>query len=113
MSEENPLAVAKIVSPKERERTVPLEYPIEFDGKTYDAIRVRRVTGREVEEFMRALADDGAAMPPMVDCPRAVYDAMDDDDRFEVDQAMLDFLPRRLKVAAGSILADGEPASGS
>jgi len=114
--QEQPAAspVAKIVSPKSREQAVPLEYPVEFDGKTWTEIVVRRVSAGEVDAFMEALAEDKQVMPPVIDCPREVYDAMDDDDRFELDRVMLDFLPRRLKVAAAGLIqsTDG-PSSGS
>lgn len=101
--------VARIVSPKVREQMVPLEYPVEFDGKTWTEIKVRRVTAGEVDAFMEELAADKSIMPPVVECPREVYDAMDDDDRYEVDRVMMDFLPRRLKVAAAglTLAADG------
>lgn len=105
--------VARIVSPKVREQMVPLEFPVEFDGEMWAEIKVRRVTAGEVDAFMEALGEDRNVMPPMVDCPREVYDAMDDDDRYELDRVMLDFMPRRLKVAAVGLtpLTDGS-ASG-
>jgi len=100
---------AKIVAPKERHIDVPLDWPIEFDGKTYDSVRIRRVTGREVEQFLSALAaaKEGALLlpPPMLDCPIEVYDALDDDDRFKIEEAMLSFFPRRMREAGASILA--------
>ena len=44
---------AKIVAPEGRSKTVDLDWPVEFDGAVWDKITVRRVTGREVEQFLR------------------------------------------------------------
>lgn len=106
---------ARIVSTKEREKVVPLEYPIEFDGKTWEAVTVRRVTGRQIEEYMDAIARKERVPPPMIECPLEVYDAMDDDDRLAVDEAVIPFLPRRLRAAAEAVqsLQAGEGTSGS
>jgi hypothetical protein len=38
-----------------RSRIIPLEWPVEFDGKVYHQIRVHRVTGKEMRDFMEAL----------------------------------------------------------
>lgn len=114
MAQENPettdppVKEAKIVSPKERHLDVPLDWPIEFDGKIYGTIRVRRVTGLEVETFLKeigALKGDAPMLkPPMIDCPIEVYEALDDDDRLRVEEAMVAFLPRRLTEVAASVL---------
>lgn len=107
---EPPIKEAKIVSPKERHLDVPIDWPVEFDGKTYDTIRVRRISGREVETFIRQVAamtdQSPAVMPPTFDCPLEVYEAMDDDDRLRVEEAALPFMPRRLRAAAGAALQD-------
>jgi len=109
--EQSQAPVAKIVSTRERERKIPLEFEVEYDGKTYTEVTVRRVTGKEIEDYMEVLASSKERIvPPMIDCPLAVYEAMDDDDRFAIDTAMRDFLPRRLRVAAesGSVPHSGE-----
>ena len=96
---------AKIVSAKERSVTVQLDWPVEFDGVTYEAVTVRRVSGREVDAYVNALgASEGVTVkPPMLDVPQEVYDAMDDDDRLAVEEALLPFLPRRFHAAAQSM----------
>ncbi len=109
-----PLNDAVIVSPKERSTTVALEWPVEFDGKVYDTITVRRCSGREVDLFVAAVAaaaDGVSVKTPMIDCPTEVYDAMDDDDRLRLEEAVLPFLPRRLARAAE--LAQGTSATTS
>jgi hypothetical protein len=91
-------APARIVTDKVTEKLVPLEYPVEFDGKTWTEVRVHRVTGMAMAVFLekiRSGADE--VMPPMVDCPLEVWNGMDADDQFAVDQAAGEFMPRRLK----------------
>ncbi|TIR24036.1 MAG: phage tail assembly protein [Mesorhizobium sp.] len=92
--------IARVVGDAPREKIVPLEFPLEFDGRMWTEVKVRRVTGKEVEDYMEALGRGERPMPPMFECPREVYDAMDDDDRFAIDEAVVPFLPRRLKAAA-------------
>jgi hypothetical protein len=114
MAQENPettealLKEAKIVSTRERHADVSLDWPVEFDGKTNATIRVRRVTGLEVETFLKeigALKGDAPMLkPPMIDCPIEVYEALDDDDRLRVEEAMVAFLPRRLTEVAASVM---------
>lgn len=95
-----PASVARIVSDKPRERMVPLEYPVEFDGVTYDTIRIRRVSGKQMADFFESVrSTEGNVMPPVVDCPVEVWDALDADDQFTIDQEAADFMPKRLKDA--------------
>lgn len=93
--------VAKIVTNLPREKVVTLTYPVEFDGRLYESITIRRITGGEVAGYMDRLQQGERIMPPVVDCPVEVYEAMDADDQDLVDEAAMDFLPRRLKAAAG------------
>lgn len=95
-----PRPQARIVSPKPRSTTVTLDYPVEFGGQVYETITIKRVSGKEVDEFIQASSalknDEPQPQLPVLDFPREVYDAMDDDDRLRVEEAMLPFLPRRL-----------------
>lgn len=106
----DPAPAARIVTDKTTSKIVPLEWPVEFDGKVYHQIRVHRVTGKEMRDFMekvRAGADN--VLPPMVDCPLEVWEALDADDQFAIDQAAAEFMPRRLKdlqQAAAALDAD-------
>lgn len=93
----------------DRSRAFPLEYPLEFEGRTYTEIVVRRPNARQVGEFFEeyaaaVTADPGALVyfPVFVDAagapiPPAVLDALDDDDRFPIMDAVPDFLPLRLQ----------------
>ncbi|WP_274627564.1 phage tail assembly protein [Arvimicrobium flavum] len=98
---------ARIVSSKPRSMTVALDHPVEFDGTLYESVTIRRVTGKEVDEFIRASAGlkEGERQPqlPVLDFPREVYDEMDDDDRLRVEEALLPFLPRRLTLGAALV----------
>lgn len=93
--------VARIVTTLPRKKVVKLTYPVEFDGRLYEVINIRRITGGEVADYTDRLQQRERLMPPVVDCPVEVYEAMDADDQFFVDEAAMDFLPRQLKVAAG------------
>lgn len=106
-------AVARIVGGAPRDMMVPLAFPIEFDGKTWEELRVRRVTGVEISNYMEALArkDDPAPLPPTFDFPRAVYEALDDDDLLAVEEAAFRFLPRRLRARMDAVAFD-QPAGG-
>lgn len=103
---------ARIVSDLPREKMIPLQYPLEFDGQLISEVRVRRVSGKEVQDYMDAIGRDESPVPPMFDCPMEVYDAMDDDDRMTLDKEAVPFLPRRLKAIAAQALASGEDMSG-
>lgn len=93
--------MARFVSTEGRERFVPLQFPVEYDGQVWDQVRVRRISAGELRNYITALAgSETYAMPPMVDCPLAVWEAMDADDQAEVDDAAMVFTPRRLKAAA-------------
>lgn len=81
-----------------RTREIPLDYPAEFAGVTYDKVTVRRMMPDEVAAFI-AGADDGEARLPMFSVPDIVLDALDPDDSDAVNAAMLDMLPRRLQRA--------------
>lgn len=93
--------VARIKTDVPREKTVPLQWPVEFGDALYESIVIRRITGGEVADYMDRLQRGERLMPPVVDCPVEVYEAMDADDQFMVDEAAMDFLPRQLKTAAG------------
>jgi hypothetical protein len=98
---------ARIISPKERSASVTLEWPVEFDGETYESITIRRITGRELEAYIETITamPEGGLSPksPMIDCPPEVYDALDADDRARLEAALFPFLPLSLRAAVESI----------
>lgn len=109
MTKEKPKPEPRYVGGKLREKRVELEWPVEHDGKLYEAITVRRMTGQQVADFLDQLAqikdedekarlhfpmlyhDDGAAVP------QAVIEFLDDDDAGTVAEVQQDFLPRRFR----------------
>ena len=93
---------ATIVSDRSRVQTIDLEWPVEFDGVTYNSVTVKRITGREVAAYVEAISKGGDIKPPMLDCPQEVYDAMDADDFIKVDEVLRDFLPRTFRQAVAS-----------
>jgi hypothetical protein len=107
--------IAKVIYSGEHEKLVPLEWPIEFDGKVYDQIRVHRVSGKQVRDFLEALRTSEAdILPPMIDCPMEVWNALDADDQETVDLAAMEFTPKRLKAifnAAAALETAGTPAT--
>lgn len=81
-----------------RRRCVKLQWPLEYEGKIFDEVILRRLSSEEVAEW---IASDGKnGLPIYVDAdgapiPRAIIDALDDDDMFEVDKVVRDFFPLR------------------
>jgi hypothetical protein len=76
---------------------VPLEYPVEYDGKVWAEITVRRASAGEVEAFVSAVHRGENPTLPMTDAPAEVLDALDADDFETVNKAISDFLPRALR----------------
>ncbi|MFG1414064.1 phage tail assembly protein [Xanthobacter sp. VTT E-85241] len=91
-------------NPSARSETVPLEWPVVFEGVRYAAISVRRLTVGEVDAYVALAREAGEKPPrfPMFDVPDAVLNHLDDDDAERVNAVMLRFLPRRFRVGTGS-----------
>lgn len=95
----------RFVGSRVRQTSVLLEWPVEYAGKTYDSIGIKRLTAKEVSDFTARLDQEkvGALRwPVFVDSdgasiPDAVMDALDDDDNLALQKVMLDFLPRRFR----------------
>lgn len=108
--------IARIVTDIPREKMVRLQFPIEFGGELFEELRIRRVTGAEIAEYMDAVGRNEKAIPPTFAFPREVYEALDDDDLLTIEEAAYAFLPRRLRVAAGAAVSSpppGDDTSGS
>lgn len=113
----------RYVSDKPRHATITLDWPIEFEGTTYTEIGLRRLTAGEVAAFMDAARakveadpDANPRAPIFVDAngepiPDALFDALDDDDGFKLDEAAQGFLPRRFQGAPR--VSDSTPTDGS
>jgi hypothetical protein len=97
-----------------RFRKMELAWPLTVDGKSYTSVTARRLSGAEVQAYIESIKADAASVaPPMLDIPFDVYEALDDDDRMMVDEAISDFLPRRLRSALEQTPASGAPTSAS
>jgi hypothetical protein len=83
----------------DRTKTIPLEWPVEYDGEIYTDVTVRRMTGAEVSAFF-AQPEETRRLP-MFNCPAEVIDALDADDAAAVSKAVMDFLPRSMRPAGG------------
>lgn len=100
----------------ERFRKINLEWPLEYDGKVFGDITLRRLTAAEVAAFVERL--DGAKkfrFPMFFDeggspIPDEVLDALDDDDTLALDAACADFLPRRFREMPEPTLSPARPA---
>lgn len=99
------------VGDKLRLKAFPLAWPIEVGGKRYETVCLKRLTAGEVatfQEAVEALPEGAPAQWPIytdVDgapLPREALAALDDDDKFELDKAVRDFLPRRFQAALAS-----------
>lgn len=104
--------VARIVTKVPREKIIPLEFEVEFGGQVFSDIRVRRLSGAEVALYYEQV-QAGYRSPrlPTVDCPDEVYDALDDDDRYTVEAAAIDFLPRRLREGIDALTSESTEES--
>jgi hypothetical protein len=106
-------AAPKFVGGPPRLRKIPLTYPVEFNGVVYKEIEIRRLTAKDVADFIENLCGDDrkAARLPVFGCPPEVIDGLDADDFDVVDKAALDFLPRALKQAIDTPPANGATTS--
>ena len=97
-------AAPKFAAGKLRSETVPLEWPIEYDGKTYATVTVSRPTIAELDEWRDRIAgmkdagqDVSKERLPMFDAPTPVLEALDPDDEDRVSEVAGRFLPRRFR----------------
>lgn len=107
--------VVRLLDDGRRSRVVPLEWPIEIDGRVVDAVTVRRLNTKDVADFVAAVqsSPSGGDMrlfrfPMFFDIEGnklsdAVIDALDDDDTATLTEVASDFLPRRFRVNDGDI----------
>lgn len=104
----------RLVPNPDRERMVPLAYPVEWGDRTITEIRVHRVSGKQVQDFIATMGTSlEFVIPPVIDCPLEVWNVLDADDQETVEKAAEDFLPQRLRRITELILANGEVTSAS
>ena len=111
MSDENEVTPPRFVAAEGRSEAVSLEWSVEYAGKIYSSVTVRRMTAGEVATFVehvRSLppTERYKARFPMFDVPDAVLDMLDADDDERLGEVVGRFLPRRFRAAT-----DNSPAS--
>jgi hypothetical protein len=93
-----------------RVKTVELTYPATYRGRTYRQIGIKRMTTREVADFVERLqhedGDNAVRFPMVIDddgalVPEVVLDGLDDDDAAAINEAVVSFLPQRLRALIG------------
>lgn len=88
----------------EREKTLPLKFPFDFDGKSHDEVRIRRLTTQEVGDLMGAGSrslDLYKVYSVMTGLPPSVLRGLDGDDGLAVTGVCSGFLPQLLKDVFG------------
>lgn len=91
-------------------RSVPLQWPLEYDGQEYHELVFRRLTGRDFAKLQKAQqsgesSEDMMMVSVMTGAPIPVLDALDAEDYLEVIKALQDFLPAAM-LAAGRKMAE-------
>ena len=98
------MSEAKIVSDKSRFDLVELEWPVEYKGKLYSKIMLKRLTVKELADWQKSLADkkddEEIRMPLFRDedggyIPEEVWEGMDVNDVDMLGEKALPFLPKR------------------
>lgn len=101
---------------KQRLKTVQLEWPLEYEGQSIEQVTLRRLTGGEVAGLQDAMMAEGATDAGMIaafaDQPEAVIAALDADDFYTLKDAVVDFLPRRIRQALEAVLAEETAPAG-
>lgn len=97
-----------------RSEVVPLQYPVEYDGRVWTAITVSRMTLAQIRDFIADIARDAdKARLPMFDAPPEVMDSLDPDDDDLIGEVVERFMPRRLRPADGLTPDSGASTSPS
>ncbi|MBO6755763.1 MAG: phage tail assembly protein [Roseibium sp.] len=91
----------KYVGETKREKAIELAFPIEFDGKVYSELTVRRMTGRDLkslQQHQNKNEDEAETflLSIMTGAPVEVINYLDGDDYLSVMEAAEPFLPRRI-----------------
>lgn len=103
-----PVAPPRFVAAADRSETVPLLWAIEFDGRVYTEITVRRPDTAAVDAWsarvreMKEAGGDPMTIPlPLYDAPDEVILALDPDDDDRISEVAGRFLPARFRTAPG------------
>lgn len=107
------VGAARIVGGPDRVETIPLTYPIEFNGRTWTEITLKRLTALDLKAHFNTPADQRVNDTPWFDAPREVLAALDLDDEDRVMERADRFIPARFRVApaSGQGSPDGDSSS--
>ena len=93
---------------KPRTKTVPLEFPIEWDGKTISEVTLHRPKGKDMRRIAEAensssnKMEAGAVMvATLSDLPDGAIDELDFEDFTAISEAIADFFPKSAGQAVG------------
>ncbi len=102
----SPAPSPRFVAAAARSEAVPLEWPVEYDGRIWAEVTVRRPTTAEVAAWSRRVLAAREKGEPTDDIPAPVFDApevllavLDPDDTDRLEEVARRFLPRRFQVA--------------
>jgi hypothetical protein len=100
------------IHPASRRRAVKLAFPLEYDGREYREVHIRRPNVSEIAAW--AESEGKTKLELYVDAggepiPASVFDGLDPDDDEEVTRQARDFLPRRLSQALFKTPASATP----
>lgn len=108
ITEPTPTSVAHIVGGPDRVETITLAYPVEFNGRTWTEITLKRLTAADLKAFFDTPQRDRVNDTPWFDAPREVLAGLDLDDEDRVMERADLFIPARFRVAPAS--GQGSPA---
>lgn len=95
---------------KNASKVIPLEYPIEYDGKVYESLTLRRLRGKDFKRLARMEGDEEIALASLLTgAPKEVIEALDGEDFIELQGAVENFLPRKLRDMAAQLSENGQP----
>lgn len=84
-----------------RFKAIALRYPLMVDGVRVEGVTVQRLRAIEVKRLQEAMEDGGfmfeRLIQPFTNHPQAVLDALDQDDFAELAEAVIDFLPEKMR----------------
>jgi hypothetical protein len=106
------------VGGKPRSAEFPLEFPVEFQGRVYATVVMRRPTAAETGAFFDAIAEGGFKGFPIFFTPEGepipftVIENLDPDDEDRIMERLMDFLPRRWLGAGDPSRSASPPPSG-
>lgn len=109
-----PKAAPRFIGKGEREKKIPLEFPLEYDDVEYHDLTIRRLQGKDFSriELLAATFDEQTAlMHLMTGAPIAVIKSLDGEDFVNVAEAMDPFVPARWKEMAEAEREKAEQAA--